>query len=429
MIEAARIQSVIELVDRLGQSFSSEGASADVLLRQYFQSRRYAGSKDRRAVSRLYYQIIRHWGGLVQVCGGPDARRMMLAAIYYLLNDEKAYIESLFSGQKHGPEALSPEEQEFLEKITAEGFREVLYPDWMEKSLKARFGDELDDAMRVFNDRAPVGLRANLLKGDRAAAQQQLAENQIETIPGQWASTSLILDEQIQLRDLGVYKQGLIEVQDEAAQLAVELADIQPGQQVMDYCAGAGGKTLAAAAFMQNKGQIYALDVSKPRLGELKPRAKRAGAHVVQTLLLGHSAAKREKQLEQHRNHMDRVLLDVPCSGSGTWRRNPESKWRLTPDKLSDYCEIQKELLAEAWAFVKPGGRLVYMTCSIFMEENEQQVFDFVTSNDDVNLLNYKNFIKGDCPESLSPVEGVLQLSPHKHNCDGFFVAILEKSA
>jgi 16S rRNA (cytosine967-C5)-methyltransferase len=429
MIEAARIQSVIELVDRLEQSFSSEGASADVLLRQYFQTRRYAGSKDRRAVSRLYYQIIRHWGGLLQVCGGPDARRMTLAAMHYLLHDEKAYIENLFSGQKHGPEALSPDDQAFLDKVTSESFSDVLYPDWMETNLRSRFGEELDAAIDALNERAPVGLRVNLLKVDREKARSELAENHIQTTPGQWASTSLILEEQVQLRAQAVYKQGLIEVQDEAAQLAVGLADIQPGQQVMDYCAGAGGKTLAAAAFMHNKGQIYALDVSKPRLNELKPRAKRAGAHVIQTLLLGHSAAKREKQLEQHRNHMDRVLLDVPCSGSGTWRRNPESKWRLTPAKLADYCEIQKELLAEAWSYVKPGGRLVYMTCSIFPAENEDRVADFMTSTADAKLLDYKDFISGDCPQSLSRLDGTLQLSPHKHNCDGFFVAILEKSA
>ena len=429
MIEAARIQSVIELIDRLGQSFSSEGASADVLLRQYFQTRRYAGSKDRRAVSRLYYQIIRHWGGLQQTCGNPDARRMVMAGLIYLHEADAGHVRELFSGQNHGPEALSTEEDTFLEKLLAQPFSDMLYPDWMEKSLRGRFGEELEKAVSALNDRANVGLRVNLLKGDRAAAQKALAEAHIETAPGQWASTSLILEEQVQLRDLAAYKQGLIEVQDEAAQLAVELADIQPGQQVMDYCAGAGGKTLAAAAFMHNKGQIYALDVSKARLNELKPRAKRAGVHVVQTLLLGHSPAKREKQLEEYVGKMDRLLLDVPCSGSGTWRRNPESKWRLSPEKLAEYCTIQKELLAEAWGYVKPGGRLVYMTCSVFPEENEEQINDFMTSTEGAKLLDYKDFISGNCPQSLSGLNGTLQLSPHKHNCDGFFVAILERSA
>ncbi|WP_417318067.1 RsmB/NOP family class I SAM-dependent RNA methyltransferase [Emcibacter sp.] len=427
MKDAARIQSVIELLDRLAHSFSEDGASADVLLRQYFQSRRYAGSQDRRAVSGLYYQIIRHWGGLLEVCGGFSSRKMTLAGLLYIQKAETNHIRELFSGQTHGPEVLSEEEEGFLEKISGQNFSDVLYPEWMDAGLQARFGENLNKAMQAFNKRAPMGLRVNSLKSSREKVRKAFIDLDIDVRDGRWAESAVIIDNPLQIRDLPLYRDGHVEIQDEAAQLAMELADIQPGQQVMDYCAGAGGKTLAAAAFMQNKGQIYALDVNKSRLNELKPRAKRAGAHVIQTLLLGHRAAKREKQLEQHIGKIDRLLLDVPCSGSGTWRRNPESKWRLTPEKLEEYVNLQKELLAEAWHYVKPGGRLVYMTCSVFGQENEQQIDDFLASIPEAGLLNYKDFIRGESPQSLSVLDGALQLSPHEHNCDGFFVALLEK--
>ncbi|WP_321391427.1 RsmB/NOP family class I SAM-dependent RNA methyltransferase [Emcibacter sp.] len=429
MIDAARIQSVVELLDRLAHSFSEGGASADVILRQYFQGRRYAGSKDRRAISGLYYQIIRHWGGLLNSVGEFSSRRMVIAGLLYIQSQEETDVRNLFSGQTHGPDALSVDEEAFLEKISATPFEDVLYPDWMEKTLEDRFGDGLADAMTSLNERAPVGVRVNFQKGTKAEVAKTLQEKEISCTEGQWATTCLNLEDQVQLRDLPIYKNGLVEIQDEAAQLAVELADIQPGQQVMDYCAGAGGKTLAAAAFMQNKGQIYALDVSKSRLNDLKPRAKRAGAHVIQTILLGHSAAKREKQLEEHGGRIDRLLLDVPCSGSGTWRRNPESKWRLNEDQLAEYVRTQKELLAEVWPYVKKGGRLIYMTCSLFPEENERQIEAFLKAAPEAGLRDYKDFIRGECPQSLSRLPGTLQLAPHKHGCDGFFVAILERRA
>lgn len=431
MIEPARIQAAIEILDQVADSLLHDGASADVLVRKYFRTRRYAGSQDRRSVTNHVYKVIRNWGYLSDVAAG-HTRKMLLLSLWE--SHDMTALEGFFSGLEHAPALLTEEEKSFLsEKHEKRAHHELNYPLWLEGRLKSRFADDLAPAMTALNGRAPFELRVNRGKEAGAKVEAFLKDEDISYSKGQWAETAFVLTENPRIESWEIYKKGLIEVQDEAAQLALKISDIQPGQQVMDLCAGAGGKTLAAAAYMENKGQIYAFDNNKYRLKDLKPRAKRADVRVLQSQLLDTAGGKRQNALREHLDRMDRVILDVPCSGSGVWRRNPESKWRLTEEKLAQYCRIQKSLLKEGWGFVKPGGRLIYMTCSLLQDENEQQIESFLEDEIDVKLVPYKGLYKSVHDDSelktLSSMPDCLALAPHSHGTDGFFVAILEKKA
>jgi len=429
MIEPARIQAAIEIIGQVAESLSNDGPSADVLIRKYFRKRRYAGSRDRRAITDRVYLVIRDWGFLREVADG-DIRKMILLSLKEDM--DAAALEALFSGADHAPAPITDDERQFLtQDYEKQIHHELNYPAWLEEKLQARFGENLAGELAALNGRAPFELRVNMGKTSVPEVEEFLQARGISYQKGHWAATALILQHNPRIDDWAIYRDGLVEIQDEAAQLAVALCDIRPGQQVMDLCAGAGGKTLAAAACMDNKGQIYAFDNNRHRLKDLKPRAKRADARILQVRHIDTAGGKRQKILAEHRGRMDRLILDAPCSGSGVWRRNPEAKWRLTPDKLAQYCRIQKNLLAEGWGFVKPGGRMIYMTCSLLEDENEQQVTDFLKGHGDARLLPYRSLYQADHgPElrTLSALPECLALSPHRHGVDGFFVAILEKA-
>ncbi len=420
MIESARVQAAIEILEQVSESLSNDGPSADNLIRKYFRTRRYAGSKDRRAVTGLVYQVVRNWGFLAEVSGG-SVRKMVLLT----LGDD-----ALFNGQDHSPAVPSEDERAFLTETHEEQPHHRLnYPLWLESRLQARFGDNFAAELESLNGRAPFDLRVNAGKATVAEVETFLKDQGVDFSRGKWADSALILSDNPRIDAWDIYKDGAVEIQDEAAQLAVDLCAIKPGQQVMDLCAGAGGKTLAAAAVMDNKGQIYAFDNNARRLKDLKPRAKRANVRILQGRHLDTAGGKRQKILSEYLEKMDRVILDVPCSGSGVWRRNPELKWRLDADNLTKYMRIQKTLLSEGWGFVKPGGRMIYMTCSLFQDENEHQVSTFLDSHEGAKLIPYSDLSENPDLKTLSSLPDCLALSPHSHGTDGFFVAIIEKTA
>lgn len=419
MIEPARVQAAIEILDQVTSSLSNDGSSADVLIRKYFRTRRYAGSKDRRAVTGLVYQVIRDWGFLSDAAAG-DIRKMMLLSLRK---------SDLFTGQDHAPAQISDEEQKFLSQSHDKQPHHLHnYPLWLQDRLQKRFADNFEAELESLNGRAAFELRVNLGKITVAKVEDVLKSEGIEYHKGKWAESALILTGNPRIDPWEIYKNGQVEIQDEAAQLAVEISDFKPGQQVMDLCAGAGGKTLAAAAYMKNKGQIYAFDNVYNRLKDLKPRAKRANVRILQIQHVDTAGGKRQSILSDYQGRMDRVILDVPCSGSGVWRRNPELKWRLDEDRLRKYCRIQKNLLTEGWGFVKPGGRLIYMTCSLFHDENETQIAEFMAGHDDAKLVPYTVHYDRTELKTLSSFVECLALSPYTHGTDGFFVAILEKT-
>lgn len=412
MLPSSRIEAVVELTAEVGHSLNTNGVAADVLVRKFFSTRRYAGSKDRRRVTNLVYDIIRRWGFLFDITGG-DARKMVMAELKLSEDDPKKY----FTGEEHAPSLITDDEIAYLDglKPEAEEHHRLNYPLWLDAALKERFGDKFAQEMTALNERAPLTLR---IARDAKKITEYLVDKEIIYEKGVHANSAIILQDQVQIRDWPIYRQGLVEIQDEAAQLAVKYVEISPGQQIMDLCAGAGGKSLAAAGYMKNKGQIYAFDISDNRLKELKVRAKRAKHHIFQSFVL--TPRNRAEKLAEFEGRMDRVILDVPCSGSGTWRRNPENRWRLTAESLDNYIATQRDLMKEAWAAVKAGGRVAYMTCSVFISENEDQIEWFLSNNSDAKLVPIKK-------QGIEQLEGTLQLSPFSRGTDGFFVAIIEK--
>jgi 16S rRNA (cytosine967-C5)-methyltransferase len=412
MLPSATIEAVIDLTAQVSTSLKENGPAADVLTRKYFSLRRYAGSKDRRRVTNLLYDIIRRWGYLYEISDG-FARRMVLAELALSGDDPKVY----FTGEKHAPDLITAEEILFVENVEPEKLEHhrLNYPKWLDASLKDRFGDKFTQEMVALNERAPLTLRI-ARNAEKIIA--FLSEKKIGYDRGLHANSAIILNEQQQIRDWPIYRSGLVEIQDEAAQLAVKYVELKPGQQVMDLCAGAGGKALAAAGYMKNKGQIYACDISENRLKELKIRAKRSKHHIFQSFVL--TEKNRVAKLDEFKGNMDRVILDVPCTGTGTWRRNPESRWRISQEKVNNYVKVQRTLLEEAWDAVKIGGRIAYMTCSILKAENEEQIERFLLNHATSVLVPIKK-------NGIEQLSGTLQLSPFSRGTDGFFVAILEK--
>ena len=410
MLPSARIEAVIELTAKVAHSLKENGPAADVLVRQYFSSRRYAGSKDRRRVTNLVYDIIRRWGFLNDITSG-DPRLMVMVELKLSDDDPKKY----FTGETHAPDKITSQEERFLETVVSESeeHHRLNYPKWLEENLKERFSEKFVQEMNALNERAPLTLR---IASDAPKIIEYLVDKEIQYEKGVHANSAIILKDQVQIRDWPIYRNGLVEIQDEAAQLAVKYVELKPGQQVMDLCAGAGGKSLAAAGYMKNKGQIYAFDISENRLKDLKVRAKRSKHHIFQSFVL--TSKNRGAKLAEYKEKMDRVILDVPCSGSGTWRRNPENRWRLTPESLDEYIAIQKSLMAEAWDAIKVGGRVAYMTCSVL--KNENQIEWFLNEYKNAKLIPIRK-------QGIEQLEGTLQLSPFSRGTDGFFVAILEK--
>ncbi len=429
MIPGARIQAAIELLDQIGAAT----VPADRLVGNYFRSRRYAGSKDRRAVTETVYDVLRRQGEYAWRAGGGDSRRLVLAHLMSDANAQAEAVAALFDAAKFCPADLDADEKAALEKLAREASPEAPawvvgnYPEWLQQSLLRRFGDNLGMEMAAMQGRGAVDLRVNTLRSDIAKAVEALAQDDIAITPGKLAPTALRLNSRRSMINHPLYQSGAVEIQDEGSQLVALLCAAKPGQQVIDYCAGAGGKSLGLAAQMNNKGQIFAFDSAPQRLRPLRARLQRAGARNIQVHALADAAAI--AALAALDGKADRVLLDVPCSGSGAWRRNPESKWRLTSEKLAQYGATQGEILRRAAPLVKPGGRLVYATCSILMEENEDQIESFLKERPEFEVLPvggvWHETLGTECPSD----DPYLHLTPARHGTDGFFIAILERRA
>lgn len=389
MTPAARVQAAIELLDAIIEAAKGEGAPADRLIADYFRLRRYAGSKDRRAVRELVYSAIRACGEI------PASGR---AAMLALAGQDEALIE-LFDGSPHGP----------AEVRDGEGAAEAgVAPRWLVERLGAAgiTGVELASLM----GRAPLDIRVNSLKADRTNI--ELPE-QGEPLA---APQGLRFESGVQVEQWAAYRNGLIEVQDHGSQLVCIAAGAIPGETVIDLCAGAGGKSLAMAARMENRGRLIACDVDKRRLGNLPPRAERAGAGVIETMLLN-PKSELEMLLDSGVTG-DLVLVDAPCSGTGTWRRKPEAKWRLTPQRLARFSETQDYLLDIAAQVTKPGGRIAFVTCSLLDEEGKDRIDAFLSRHDGWQALAI------DLPVGRAYGNG-WRLTPSHDGTDGFFVAML----
>ncbi|HZF46361.1 MAG TPA: RsmB/NOP family class I SAM-dependent RNA methyltransferase [Sphingomonadaceae bacterium] len=389
MTPAARVQAAINLLDTIIDAARRNGAPADRLITEGFRQRRYAGSKDRRAIRELVY-------GAIRACGPvPESGR---AAMLRLAESDPA-IAGLFDGSSYGPPAISPEE------VPAQG---GIAPEWLEAKLAAS-GME-GEAARALLGRAPLDIRVNTLKASRDLLELPLAGEILAAPDG------LRLPEGTPVDQWEAYQRGQVEVQDGGSQICCLAVAATPGETVIDLCAGAGGKTLALAAAMENRGTLIAADTDRARLSRLSPRAERAGAVVAETVLL--DPGREPAALAPWHGAADAVLVDAPCSGTGTWRRNPEARWRLTPAQLARYVETQARLMDVAADLVRPSGRLVYVTCSLLDEEGAGQVEAF---------LKRHSGWRAEVPELPAgrPRGAGIRLTPAADGTDGFFIARL----
>lgn len=430
MTPSARLASAIEI---LGQLETSRRPVA-LVLKDWGQSNRYAGSKDRTAIASLIYDALRVKSSASWIMGADDVRSIMLGALKRLRGMDTAAISALCTGERHAPAPLSEEERGRLESGNLDDApAHVLgdYPQWLAPQMDAAFGARAAEEGRALALRAPVDLRANLLKTTREKALAELAHLGAEATPfSPWGVRIAITADgrAPALSAEPASAKGHVEVQDEASQLAALIAGAGNPNQVLDLCAGAGGKTLALAALMENRGQIHATDSDGRRLMPIYDRLTRAGARNVQV----HAPRGAQDILKDLENKCDLVLVDAPCTGSGTWRRNPDAKWRVRPGALEERLGEQREVLAIAARYVRPGGRLAYVTCSLFRDENEAQTTAFLENNSEFLPLDAAHLAREAGVPQLgahaSPHGAGLRLSPASTYTDGFYIAAFSKS-
>lgn len=431
MTPAARLAAAIELLDAIE---AAPQAPADAVANGWFRARRFIGGGDRRWISDLAWNVLRQrlrldW----HLARSPNTGRTR--AIAWLLLGEHATADAvagLFSGARYGPAPLDEAERRLLKQL-ADGTladprmdeaTRLNLPGFVLEPLRTRFGEALEAEAAAMDAPASLDLRANLLKGDRAAARAALAAEGHAAEPTPFSPWGLRLGGRAPVTGTNAFRDGVVEIQDEGSQLIAWLADAQPGLQVLDFCAGAGGKTLAMAATMRNSGRLIAADVSAQRLEAAVRRLRRAGVHNVERRAI----APGEKWLKRAAKKFDRVLVDAPCTGTGTWRRNPDARFRLSRETLSELLTKQREILASAARLVKTGGRLVYATCSLLPEENEHQVDAFLAAHGDFTLMPLADAWAALASATTPPCAGpYLSLSPATHGTDGFFAAILAR--
>lgn len=352
MTPAARAAAAIDILDL----WDAGDQRAEKVLRDWGRANRYAGSGDRRAIGDLVYTCIRRRRSLLTTHGATGGRGMIMG----LVTAEGADPGDVFSGAKYAPPALTEAELAPPDTPSTDPMR-FDHPDWMEAALKRSLGGGYSEVMGALQSRAPIGLRVNRLKATVSDVVSALEADGVETIPSDLDEDALVAPPGARIGQAEAYLNGEVELQDPASQAVARLAAARPGETVLDFCAGGGGKTLALAAQMGGQGRLVAHDIATDRLKQAAARAERAGATI---------ECRGPDDMGDLVGACDLVFVDAPCSGSGSWRRDPEGKWRLTADEFTDYQALQREVLASALRYVAPGGRLAYATCSVFAEEN-----------------------------------------------------------
>ena len=438
MTPCARVKATIELLTAI----DADDQAPDQIIDGYFRSRRYAGSGDRRDVGGRVYDVLRRRAKLdwwVERTGLGLETNSRLRAISFLILEERKSpddVKAMFTGTRHCPELLSDPEAELAEALYGRPLLNrdmpdhvrLEYPEWMDRPFRALWGDQLEQEMSALNQVAPLDLRVNTIKGTPEDALARLQQDYITCAPTSLSPLGIRVEGKVRLGGTRAFKEGLVEVQDEGSQLVSMLCGAKPGMTVVDYCAGAGGKTLALAAAMADEGRLsgrlFALDISRYRMDRMTPRLKRAGAVQVRRRAI---AAVDEPWVEEHKGFADRVLLDVPCTGTGSWRRNPDARWRFTPERLAEIRENQQRIMLSAAELVKPHGRLIYVTCSLLQEENEQQLAWFVEKKPEFQPIPIDEVWSETVGGPPPPSGPCLRLSPASAGTDGFFCAVLER--
>ena len=409
MTPAARLQMAIDIL----QAMEKTDQPADRLLKDWFRTRRFAGSKDRAAIGERVFAIQRHRSSLAWAMQDDSPRALVLASVARDGDDP----DLLFTGQAYAPAALTEDEHRRLKAPRGETplYVEGEFPAFLEPELTRAFGDRVLREMAALQARAPVDLRVNTLRRERGEVLEALVAQGFAATPTPYAPHGIrIVDGSAALGRTAMFESGAFEFQDEAAQIAAVLCKARPDRRILDLAAGAGGKSLALAALMRNEGRIVATDMRAAALQELERRAARAGATIIDT--------------RAPDGVFDIVLLDAPCSGTGTWRRQPELRWRLTSERLEELKTTQGALLKQAAQYVKPGGRLVYATCSILPSENEDRIGAFLASHSDFTVVPAADVWRAAVSPAPPPgVDRFFRASPFSTGTDGFFAAVLQR--
>ncbi|MFN3671509.1 MAG: RsmB/NOP family class I SAM-dependent RNA methyltransferase [Bosea sp. (in: a-proteobacteria)] len=429
MTPAARISAAIEVLEDLIQR---RRPAADAL-KDWGLARRFAGSKDRAAVASLVYDALRRRASSAFAMGDETPRGLVLGMLASLRGLGLEEIAGLCTGEHHAPAPLSEAEIDALAQFsvaTAPDWVKADVPEWLWPSFAAAFGQSAVSEGQALAARAPIDIRANRLKTSRDQLLRELEHLGPE--PGAWSPDALRFQPGHDGRGPSLQTEpsffsGGFEIQDEGSQLVTLLAGAQPGQLVVDLCAGAGGKTLALAAIMGNQGLIYATDLDSRRLAPLHERLARSGATLVEIRI---PRSRGHEPLEEIKGQADCVLVDAPCTGSGTWRRNPDAKWRVRPGALSERIKDQAEVLDRAARLVKPGGRIAYITCSLLPEENDDAIAGFLARRPSFRTLDIAALLTS--PDAdFSLLAGCatrygLQLTPLRTGTDGFYLSVLQ---
>lgn len=391
MRPAARLQAAIELLDEIIVAARDDGASADTIIKKYFKTRRYAGSKDRRAIRDHVYSVIRRFGDR------PESGRSAMLGLVSTNND----IRELFDGSTHGPAVVD---------CTETGDSGPFIPDW----IKPRFAKMVNETeQEALLDRAELHIRTRPGEEDNPKVKELLTD--ARPLP---LANAFALPNGSRVEDTQAYRNGLIEIQDLGSQAIVSAGAQQKPAMILDLCAGAGGKTMGLAAQLPKSTRIIGSDTNRSRLSRMKPRIERVGADNIETILL--QPNREMESLEHLKGACDLVVVDAPCSGTGTWRRNPELRWRMTPKRLKKTIELQQRLLQLGSEFVADGGKLLFAVCSLLEDEGPHQIEDFLQSQP-----NWRD-IEVDLPLGRPYRKGII-LSPYHDGTDGFYFSCLEK--
>lgn len=393
---------------------------ADAALSHFFREHPKLGGRDRAFVAEAVYGVLRHLRSLETLCAGRNGRQLLLAWLarhggHNLREFESITREDEFKWLKQIKSARLDEQPAAVQ---------LDLPDWLYERLLASYGERLPELVRAINRPAPLDLRVNPLSAEREAILAQLQAEGLAAEATPYSPLGIRLKDKPALQKHPLFLAGQIEVQDEGSQLLGLLMAPKRGEMVCDFCAGAGGKTMLLGALMRSTGRLYAFDVSERRLNNLKPRLKRSGLSNVQAQLI---ANERDTKIKRLAGKFDRVLVDAPCSGTGTLRRNPDLKWRQTEEGLAEINAKQAGILNAAAGLVKPGGRLVYATCSLLREENEAIVEAFLAEHPEFRLAPAGEVLAGQ--QVALEMSDYLRLDPAVHGTDGFFAAVLEKTA
>ena len=414
---SARLAATLDLL----RDVERDARPVDAVTSGWFRARARMEDADRGAILELLYTLLRHrarLGWWLARLGAEDSAQNRLLAWLVLGEGKTAeQVGRLIDADSMLPARLQggkPCDLEMPEAVRLE------CPDWALEPLKRRFGADFAVEMAATLLPPPLDLRVNPIKSSRAALLREMAQMGLKAKPTPLAPDGIRLPARLALGLLPGLKTGEVEIQDEGSQLIALLVGAKPGDRVVDFCAGAGGKTLSVAAQMRNKGHLVACDINETRLKRCAERVRRAGLHNVETRLL---TSETDRWVKRHKAGFDRVLIDAPCSGTGTWRRNPDARWRAPDLGIAALVALQARILASAARLVKPGGRLVYATCSLLCEENEDQVAAFLAAHPAFRLVPV---------DKVAPHLGEadhLSLTPARHGTDGFFAAVLERQA